>query len=152
MTKLNLEFYLPKQMRPVKTKGGGERVKLMPIFSNLIFVKSTFQRVSEICGAYKDIYYLSEQIAGQRRALRVPDEQMQPFMEFIDGDYARLDCKTTKLKKGEKLVVKSGLFKGSTILFIAERGAAKKEYSLEINGRNVIFSEESFTQNILSRV
>ncbi len=152
LQKPDIEIYLPMEMRSVPVKGGKECARMMPIFSNMVLVKTTFQRLSEICGAYKDMFYMPEVIDGFRRAIRIPEDQMTLFREFIDGNYESLDCKVTKLKSGEKIVVKSGVFKGSSITFKEERGQLKKEYIVEVNGRNIFFSESSLTQNILSRI
>ncbi|MFI3282975.1 MAG: transcription termination/antitermination NusG family protein [Rikenellaceae bacterium] len=152
LEKPDIEVYLPMEMRSVATKCGGERVKLMPIFSDMIFVKSTFQRIREICEAYKDMYYQSETIDGLRRAIRIPEEQMTTFREFISGNYDNIDCKITKLKRGEKIVVKSGIFKGSKIVFKEEKGKINKEYIIEINGVDWNFCESSFSSNILCKI
>lgn len=152
LDKLNIEVYLPMEIRSVRTKCGGECVKQMPIFSNLIFVKTSFRCLSEICALYKDMYYQSETINGQKRAIRIPEEQMVPFREFISGNYDNTNCKVTKLKKGEKIVVKYGIFKGSSIVFKEEKGKINKEYTIEINGIDCRFSDSSLCQNILSKI
>ncbi|MFR9527689.1 MAG: transcription termination/antitermination NusG family protein [Rikenellaceae bacterium] len=150
--KPDIEVYLPMEVRSVPTKCGGQRVKPMPIFSDMIFLKTSFRRVSEICAAYKDMYYKSEVINGLRRAIRIPEDQMTTFREFIAGNYDNIDCKMTKLKSGQKIVVKSGMFKGSKIVFKEEKGNTKKEYQIEINGIDWSFSEESLSENLLSRI
>lgn len=152
VAKPDIEVYLPMEMRPVSTKCGGECIKQMPIFSDMIFLKTTFRRVSEICAAYKDMYYLSESINGLKRAIRIPEAQMATFQEFISGNYDNIDCKITKLKSGKKIVVKSGVFKGSTIVFKEEKGTVKKGYKIEINGVDWTFSEASLSLNILGRI
>ncbi len=152
VAKPDIEVYVPMEMRSVPTKCGGACVKQMPIFSDMMFLKTTFRRVSEICSAYKDMYYHSESINGVRRAIRIPDDQMVAFQQFIAGNYDNIDCKITKLKSGEKIVVKSGMFKGSKIVFKEERGKSKKEYKIEINGVDWNFSEGSLSENLLSRI
>lgn len=152
LDKLNIESYLPMEIRAVATKCGGECVKLMPIFSDMLFVKTSFLRVKDICAVYKDMYYKSEIIDGLKRAIRIPEDQMTTFREFITGNFENIDCKITKLKSGEKIVVKSGIFKGSKIVFKEERGKTKKEYKIEINGVEWRFSEEGLSENVLSRI
>ncbi|MFR9611837.1 MAG: transcription termination/antitermination NusG family protein [Rikenellaceae bacterium] len=152
LAKLDIEVYVPMEMRSIPTKGGGECVKLTPIFSNMMFVKTSFRRISEICAAYKDMYYQSETIDGLKRAIRIPEEQMIRFQEFISGNYDNINCKITKLKSGQKIIVKSGVFKGSVIVFKEEKGKITKEYKVEVNGVDWNFSESSFSQNILCRI
>ncbi len=152
LNKPDIEVYLPMEVRTVPTKCGGECVKQMPITSDLVFVKTSYRRVRDLCAAHKDIYYLSETIDGGKRAIRIPDDQMIQFQEFISGNFDNIDCKITKLKRSEKIVVKSGTFKGSKIIFKEERGKTKKEYIIEINGRNWNFSEKSLATDILSRI
>ncbi|MFR9543848.1 MAG: hypothetical protein SNJ29_14560 [Rikenellaceae bacterium] len=152
LNKPDIEVYLPMEMRAIPTKGGGECIKLAPILSDMIFLKTTFRRVSEICAAYKDMYYRSEVRDGFKRAIRIPEDQMTTFKEFIAGNYDNLDCKMTQLKSGKKVVVKSGMFKGSKVLFKEEKGKIKKEYKIEINGIDWKFSEEGFTEKLLSRI
>ena len=118
----------------------------------MIFVKTTFRRVSEFCAAHKDMYYRSEVVDGLKRAIRIPEDQMTTFREFIAGNYDNIDCKITKIKSGEKIVGKSGLFKGSKIVFKEEKGKIKKEYKIEINGVDWRFSEDGFSENLLSRI
>ncbi|MFI3285537.1 MAG: hypothetical protein R3Y08_02680 [Rikenellaceae bacterium] len=152
LNKPDIEVYLPMELRAIPTKCGGECVKLTPIFSDMIFIKTTFRRVREICAAYKDMYYRSEVIDGFKRAIRIPEEQMSTFKEFISGNYDNIDCKMTQLKSGKKIVVKSGLFKGSKILFKEEKGKIKREYTIEINGIDWNFSENALSEKILSRI
>lgn len=87
LDKPDIEVYLPMEVRSVPTKCGGNCVKPMPIFSDLMFVKTSFRRISEICAAYKDMFYQSEIIDGSKRAIRIPEEQMTTFQEFIAGNY-----------------------------------------------------------------
>lgn len=147
-----IEVYLPMELRAVKTKGGGECVKLMPILSDLIFVKTDFQKLRDICAVYKYLYYQSEKTDGVNRAIRIPDNQMSQFQDFISGNYENIDCKITKLKSGQKIVIKSGIFKGCKIIFKQEKGKTTKEYKIEINGIDWNFTEEAFKLNILSRI
>ncbi len=152
LNKPDIEVYLPMEVRTVPTKCGGECVKQMPIMSDLVFIKTSFRRVRDLCAAYTDMYYQSETVDGGKRAIRIPDNQMIQFQEFISGNFDNIDCKITKLKRSEKIVVKSGTFKGSKIIFKEERGKTKKEYIIEINGRNWNFSERSLATDILSRI
>lgn len=152
LTKPDIEVFLPMEMRPVLTKGKKECIKLMPIFSDLIFVKTTFQNISDICGVYKDMFYQSELIDGSRRAIRIPEDQMTKFINFISGNYEDIDCKRTKLKSGEKIIIKSGVFKGSMIVYKGVKGKENKEYKIEINGIDWKFTEQSLNKNILSRI
>lgn len=152
LNKPDIEVYLPMEVRAVPTKCGGECVKQVPIFSDMIFLKTSFRRVSELCAAYKDMYYRSEVIDGAKRAIRIPEDQMTTFIGFISGNYDNIDCKMTKLKSGEKIVVKSGMFKGSKIVFKEEKGKIKKEYKIEINGIDWKFSEDAFAEKLLSRI
>ncbi len=152
LEKPDIETYLPMEVRAVATKCGGECVKLMPILSDMLFVKTSFRRVQEICAAYKDMYYKSEVVDGFKRAIRIPEDQMTTFRDFIAGNFDNIDCKITKLKSGEKIVVKSGMFKGSKVVFKEERGKIKKEYKVEINGVDWRFSEEGISENLLSRI
>ncbi len=152
LNKPDIEVYLPMEVRAVPTKCGGVCVKQVPIMSDLIFVKTSYRRVHDLCAAHKDMYYQSETIDGSKRAIRIPDSQMTQFQEFISGNYDNIDCKITKLKRSEKIVVKSGIFKGSKIIFKEQRGKMTKEYIIEINGRNWNFSEQSLATDILSRI
>lgn len=152
LDKPNIEVYLPMEVRAVATKCGGECVKLMPIFSDMLFVRTTFQRIKDICAAYKDLYYRSEVVDGMKKAIRIPEEQMTTFKEFIAGNFENIDCKMTKIKSGEKIVVKSGMFKGSKVVFKEVRGKIRKEYKVEINGIDWRFSEDGFSENLLSKL
>ncbi len=152
LDKPDIESFLPMEVRAIPTKCGGECVKSVPIFSDMIFIKTTFSRVNDLCAVHKDMYYRSEVIDGFRRAIRIPEDQMADFKNFTNGNYDNLDCKMTKLKSGKKIVVKSGVFKGSKIVFKEEKGKINKEYKIEINGVDWKFSEAAFSVNLLNRI
>lgn len=138
-----IETYFPLEMRGVPTKGGKIRSKMMPVFSNLVFVKTSFKMISAMCGVHKDWFYLSNTIDGQKRAIRIPETQMKQFQDFIAGNYDNIEYKKTKFKKGEKVIVKSGLFKGSEAIYIEEKGKKYKEYILEIANMYITITENN---------
>ena len=143
-----IETYFPMERRTVPIKGGKVCSKMMPIFSNLVFVKASFQMVSDLCGVNKDWFYLSTTENGKKRAIRIPEPQMKQFQDFIDGKYDNIECEKAKFKEGEKVIVKSGLFKGSEAIFIEERGAKYKEFVLEIANMYITFTENNILESI----
>lgn len=150
--KPDIEVYLPMEIKSVATKCKGVCVKPVPIFSNLLFVKTSFQRVSEFCTVHKDMYYQSETVNGYKRAIRIPENQMTTFKEFIAENYDNIDCKITKLKSGKKVVIKSGLFKGTMAEFKEEKGKINKKYIIAIDGADYNFSDNSLSEHILSKI
>ena len=143
-----IETYFPLEMRGVPTKGGKIRSKMMPVFSNLVFVKTSFKMISAMCGVHKDWFYLSNTIDGQKRAIRIPEIQMKQLQDFIAGNYDNIEYKKTKFKKGEKVIVKSGLFKGSEAIYIEEKGKKYKEYILEIANMHITITGNNVLEKI----
>lgn len=149
---LKIETYLPTEMRDVSIKGKRVCTKLMPILSNYIFVKTSFQLLNEACMSFKYLSYASSIENGQRKAIRIPENQMTLFQEFIEGNYKTSDCKKEKFMSGEKYIIKSGIFKGSEVILLKQDGKVKKTYFLEIDRLNVTMKEDSLNSNVLSRI
>ena len=141
-----IETYFPMEMQSLPIKGGKIRVKMMPIFSNLVFVKTSFQVISDLCGVHKDWYYLSNTISGLKQAIRIPESQMKQFQDFMDGNYDNIKHKKNKFQRGEKVIVKSGLFKGSEAIYIEEKGKKHKEYILEIANMHITITENNLLE------
>ncbi len=152
LAECQIETYFPMEMRNIVVKNGKSTLKLMPIFSNLIFVKATLSRIFELCAVHKDWYYLSNVEKGLRRAVKIPESQMKQFIGFIDGNFDGIDYKLQKFKGGKKFIVQSGIFKNSEVIFKEERGKINKQYIVEVNGHEAFFSQNSFEQNILGRI
>lgn len=151
-TKYQIETYFPMEMRNVVVKNGKSTLKLMPVFSNLIFAKATLSRIFELCAVHKDWYYLSNIENGLRRAVKIPESQMKQFIGFIDGNFEGVEYKLQKFKGGKKFIVQSGIFKNSEVIFKEERGKTNKRYIVEVNGQEAFFSQSSFDQDILGRI
>ena len=141
-----IETYFPMEMQSVTIKGGKRRAKMTPIFSNLIFVKTSFRVLSDLCGVNKDWYYLSSIEDGLKKAVRIPESQMKQFQDFIDGNYNEIEHKKTKFKKGEKVIVKSGMFKGCEAIFIEEKDKKYKEYVLQIANMHILITENHVSE------
>lgn len=134
LAKHNAECYVPMEMRSVICKGERVKNKMMPVLSNLIFVKSTIEAIKELCGRYKYLYYLSHKVDGLFQAMVIPEKQMEQFRKFIDGDFKGLDHEKIKFTGGEKVIIKSGVFRDSEATFIKVGGKRSRTLWLKMNG------------------
>ncbi len=134
LAKLNTECYVPMEMRAVVCKGRKVKSKMMPVLSNLIFVKSTLDSIKEICTTHKYLYYLSHKVDNQFQAMVIPNEQMEQFRKFIDGNFKGIDHERIKFTGGEKVKITSGVFRGSEATFIKVSGKLQRTLWLEMNG------------------
>ena len=117
---LNIECFVPMHYKEEMI--GERRVrKLAPSIHNLIFVHISEAGMKELRNSH--IHWPIRYIMNPetRRPLIVPDEQMQSFMTVAghyEQDIVYLDVDTSLLKKGSKVRVMSGDFKGAIGTFL----------------------------------
>jgi transcription antitermination factor NusG len=100
---------------------GNPRRKLVPAINNLIFVRSTQERISHLKSSnetLEPLRYMVDQTAQQPHTIMtVPDGQMENFMRVAsrtDDSVMFLDDETVVGKEGKRVMITGGTFEGVT--------------------------------------
>lgn len=136
-SQLCIETFVPMQNKPVTVKGKKVITKLVPIFLNLIFIKSTLVRIEEIKSKYTYLYYLTHNVNGTKQPMIVPMVEMERFVNFLGGNFEHIDYIDTQgldIRKGERVKIISGVFKGKEGTFIKITGRRNKQIVVSIDG------------------
>lgn len=136
-SQISIETFVPMEKRPITVKGKKVQTKLVPIFLNLIFVKSTLDYIKEIKSQYGYLYYLTHNVNGVKQPIIVPMAEMERFINFVDGNFEHIDYIDTKgldIKKGERVKITSGVFKGKDGTFVKITGKRNKQIVVAIDG------------------
>ncbi len=136
-SQLSIENFVPMEQKSITVKGKKVITKLMPIFLNLIFVKSTLARIKEIKSTCTYLYYITHNVNGTKQPMIVPMVEMEQFVNFVGNNFEHIDYVDTKgldIKKGERVKIISGIFKGKEGTFIKIAGKRSKQIVVAIDG------------------
>ena len=124
LDRLGIENFVPMTQRLVESqKDGGTELRrmLVPAINNLIFVRSTPERLSELKRTnevLEPLRYMIDQTAGEAHTIMtVPDKQMENFMRVAsvtDDSVMFLDETTIVGKEGKRVEIMGGPFEGVT--------------------------------------
>ena len=154
-SQLSIETFVPMEQRPVTVKGKKIIIKLVPILSNLIFVKSTIARIKEIKSTLTYLYYLNTNTGGEKQPMIVPMVEMEKFIQFLEGNFEHIEYIDTKgldIKKGERVKIISGVFKGKEGTFIKIIGKRSKQIVVEIDGLLAVAIKTPNPSNIIEKI
>ncbi len=133
----SIENYLPMHYDVVVDRRGHKTKELVPVISNIIFVRTTKAIIQE---AKKDILwlqYLTFPHEGRNRPIVVPNKQMEDFIAVTSRTQSKvlyLNPAEINLQKGTRVRIIGGPFDNVEGLFINSRGAGKKKLIVEIPG------------------
>ena len=124
LDRLGIENFVPMRYKVVESQNGGDtelqRV-LVPAISNLIFVRSTQERMSELKRrneVLEPLRYMMDYMASQEHAIMtVADGEMENFMRVAsrtDDSVLFLDNETVVGKEGKCVEIMGGAFEGVT--------------------------------------
>ena len=142
LDRLGIENFVPMRYKVVESQNGGDtelqRV-LVPAISNLIFVRSTQEQVSELKQTnevLEPLRYMMDQTASQEHAIMtVADREMENFMRVArrtDDSVMFLDNETVVGKEGKRVEIMGGAFEGVT--GVIRRVKRCKRVVVEIEG------------------
>ena len=154
-SRLTIETFVPMEERLVTVKGKNKHTKLMPMFLNLIFVKSTLTRIKEIKSQYGYLYYLTHTVNGKKEPITVPLVEMECFINFLEGKFEHIDYIDTKgldIKKGELVKIISGAFKGKEGIFIKITGKRSKQIVVAIDGLLAVSIKTPNPSHIIEKI
>ena len=122
LDRLGIENFVPMRYKVVESRNDGDtelRRKLMPAVSNLIFVRSTQERVSELKQSnevLEPLRYMMDRTASREHAIMtVADRDMENFMRvasMTDDSVMFLDNDTVVGKEGKRVEIMGGAFEG----------------------------------------
>ena len=142
LDRLGIENFVPMRYKVVESQNDGDmelRRVLVPAISNLIFVRSTQNRVSELKRrneVLKPLRYMMDYTASQEHAIMtVADGEMENFMRVAsrtDDSVMFLDDETIIGKEGRRVEIMDGAFEGVT--GVIRRVKRCKRVIVEIEG------------------
>ena len=142
LDRLGIENFVPMRYKVVESQNGGDtelRRVLVPAISNLIFVRSTQERISELKRrneVLEPLRYMMDYTASQEHAIMtVADGEMENFMRVAsrtDDSVIFLDNETVVGKEGKCVEIMGGVFEG--VKGVIRRVKKCKRVVVEIEG------------------
>ncbi len=121
---LGIENFVPMRYKVVESQNGGDtelRRVLVPAISNLIFVRSTQERMSELKRRNEVLeplrYMMDHTATGEHTIMTVAGREMENFMRVAsrtDDSVIFLDNETVVGKEGKRVEIMGGAFEGVT--------------------------------------
>lgn len=139
LDRLRIENFVPMTYKMVDADTDNPCHKLVPAIRNLIFVRSTQERISHLKSSnetLEPLRYIIDQTAQQPHTIMtVPDRQMQNFMRVAsrtDNSVMFLDDESVVGKEGKRVEIIGGAFEGVT--GVIRRVKRCKRVVVEIEG------------------
>ena len=139
LDRLEIENFVPMTYKLIDDDTGNPRRKLVPAINNLIFVRSTQERISHLKSSnetLEPLRYMVDQTAQQPHTIMtVPDGQMENFMRVAsrtDDSVMFLDDETVVGKEGKRVMITGGTFEGVT--GVIRRVKRSKRIVVELEG------------------
>lgn len=119
LERLGIECFVPMTYRLVDAEGENPHRELMPAINNLVFVRSSQERISSLKAAnevLEPLRYMMDHTAGRKpEIMTVPDWQMENFLRVAsktDDSVMFLDENTIIGKVGKRVRIMGGQFEG----------------------------------------
>ena len=119
LDRLEIENFVPMTYKLVCSDNGKLHRELVAAINNLIFVRSTQGRISELKTTnevLEPLRYMLDHTAGkEHEIMTVPDRQMENFMRvasMTDDSVMFLDENTIVGKEGKRVKIMGGMFEG----------------------------------------
>ena len=139
LDRLGIENFVPMRYKVVDVGTEIPRRVLVPAINNLIFVRSSQERMSELKmtnEVLEPLRYMMDHTAGKPHdIMTIPDRQMENFMRVAsvtDDSVMFLDEETIVGKEGKRVVIMGGAFEGVT--GVIRRVKRCKRVVVEIDG------------------
>lgn len=142
LDRLGIECFVPMTYKFVESRNDGDselQRKLMPAINNLIFVRSTQERISGLKGTnevLEPLRYMMDRTAGKEpEIMTVPNRQMENFLRVAsktDDSVMFLDENSIVGKEGKRVRIMGGLFEG--VEGVIRRVKRCKRVVVEIEG------------------
>ena len=119
LDRLEIENFVPMTYRLVDADGENPHRELLPAINNLVFVRSTQERISRLKTSnvvLEPLRYMMDHTAEKpHEIMTVPDRQMENFMRvatMTDDSVMFLDEKSIVGKEGKRVMIMGGMFEG----------------------------------------
>ena len=142
LDRLGIENFVPMRYKVVERQNDGDtelRRELVPAINNLIFVRSTQERLSELKQTNEVLeplrYMMDHTAVGEHAIMTVADREMENFMRVAsrtDDSVMFLDEETVVGKEGKRVEIMGGVFEGVT--GVIRRVKRCKRVVVEIEG------------------
>ena len=142
LDRLGIENFVPMRYKVVESQNDGDtelRRVLVPAINNLIFVRSTQERASELKRRNEVLeplrYMMDHTAASEHSIMTVADRKMENFMRVAsrtDDSVMFLDNETVVGKEGKRVEIMGGAFEGVT--GVIRRVKRCKRVVVEIEG------------------
>ena len=142
LDRLGIDCFIPMTYKLVESQNDGDmelRRVLVPAINNLIFVRSTQERLSELKRRNEVLepfrYMMDHTAAGEHTIMTVADREMENFMRVAsrtDDSVMFLDNETVVGKEGKRVEIMGGAFEGVT--GVIRRVKRCKRVVVEIEG------------------
>jgi len=142
LDRLGIENFVPMRYKVMESQNAGDselRRVLVPAISNLIFVRSTQERLSELKRRNEVLeplrYMMDHTAVGEHAIMMVAAREMENFMRVAsrtDDSVMFLDNETVVGKEGKRVEIMGGAFEGVT--GVIRRVKRCKRVVVEIEG------------------
>ena len=139
LDRLGIESFVPMTYKVVDPDTDNPCRKLMPAINNLIFVRSTQERISYLKSSnevLEPLRYMIDNTAEEAHTIMtIPDKQMQNFMRVAsktDDSVMFLNDESVVGKEGKRVIITGGAFKG--VNGVIRRVKRCKRVVVEIEG------------------
>ena len=139
LDRLGIESFVPMMYKVVDADTDNPCRKLVPAIRNLIFLRSTQERISHLKSSneiLEPLRYMIDNTAEEAHTIMtIPDRQMQNFMRVAsktDDSVMFLDDESVVGKEGKRVEIISGAFEGVT--GVIRRVKRCKRVVVEIEG------------------
>ena len=139
LDRLGIESFVPMTYKMVDADTDNPCRKLVPAIRNLIFLRSTQERISHLKSSnevLEPLRYMIDNTAEEAHTIMtIPDKQMQNFMRVAsksDDSVMFLDDKSVVGKEGKRVEIIGGAFEGVT--GVIRRVKRCKRVVVEIEG------------------
>lgn len=147
-----LHYFIAKKY-VVRKSGGKTKRELVPLISNLLFIRATYKQVHDFQKLYSVIGFVITSIEGRRTPLVVPDSQMENFIKVAshyEADLVYYRPEELNLSKGDYVRIIGGAFNGAKGQLIKIDGKRNKRFVVTIPNilSATVYLEPEFMQKI----
>lgn len=131
-----IECFVPMQYRVV-VKGKTKRRELVPVIRNLIFIRTTEERIKELKQQYLFLQYLIVRTQERAKPIIVPDGQMRSFIAVAgthDEYLLYFNPDEINLQAGDRVRITRGIFEGVEGIYMKVKGARDRRVVVSIQG------------------
>lgn len=132
-----VECFVPMRYALTEKVRGRKSRQLVPAIHNLIFVRTTKERIKILKQGVDFLQYRTRPVNGKNVPIIVSDKDMQQFItitEKSNEELIYLNPEEIDLKKGTRVRIHGGAFDGTTGVFIKIHGKRNRRVVIEIEG------------------